>query len=726
VGALARLVEHSLVEVREDGGETRYRLLETVRQFGAALLADTPDERATRVRHARWIARVAASAEPHLFSPARGRTVRRLQRDVDDIRAALAWTTRRVDGRPVGEPMTAVRIAGALGWFWFSGVPWEEARTLLAATLAAADAEGIADADRPLADRVALGTFFYPYVGQHYFASDTAGILALVPRELAVWDAVDAAGAADPAALSPAERLAAARGRALAYQLQALALAMHGDAGRAHSAMARSLATAEAAGDAWLVAVLTMRRALVHLVLGDPAAAAASYGAAIPLLHALGERWFLSLTYEGMAAGALLTGDLAAGVRDGRRSVQVLRAERDEWFASRSLDTLAALLAAADARRDDALALTAVRLLGAAEALRRRCGALPFGPDRERQARVVAALRARLDPDAYAAAHAAGASMTLDDVFAFVDDDAPFTAATVAGAADASHHASRREATRGDATGHAMRDGDTREVTRAATRPRMLRLDAFGPFALVTDGVSWPAEALPLGKTRELLLWLLLHERGTKEEIAMDLWPDASSAQVRSSFHVTLHHLRRQLGDPAWIAHDRGGYRLARRPDPALILDADVDAVLDAAARLRASGRAPDGAGDADARDTALAMARGALERRRGVLAEGMTAAWLAAHRARVQGAWADAMEALAARLAAAGRADEAHDVCERLVACEPLRESAHRQLMAALAARGETARALAHYRQVERLLDGALGARPSRETQRLAAQLAE
>ena len=80
-----------------------------------------------------------------------------------------------------------------------------------------------------------------------------------------------------------------------------------------------------------------------------------------------------------------------------------------------------------------------------------------------------------------------------------------------------------------------------------------------------------------LGKVRELLLFLLLHERVTKEEIGLALWPDSSSAQVRNAFHVTLHHLRRQLGPERWIVFDRNSYRLDRAPSPDVALDADVD-----------------------------------------------------------------------------------------------------------------------------------------------------
>ena len=55
-------------------------------------------------------------------------------------------------------------------------------------------------------------------------------------------------------------------------------------------------------------------------------------------------------------------------------------------------------------------------------------------------------------------------------------------------------------------------------------------------------------------RPRELLLFLLLHPEGaSKEQVGVALWPDASASQLRNSFHVTLHRLRKVLGDPSLV-----------------------------------------------------------------------------------------------------------------------------------------------------------------------------
>jgi DNA-binding SARP family transcriptional activator len=124
--------------------------------------------------------------------------------------------------------------------------------------------------------------------------------------------------------------------------------------------------------------------------------------------------------------------------------------------------------------------------------------------------------------------------------------------------------------------------------------------------------------------------------------------------------------------------------------------------------------------------DPVMDAARATLVHRRGDLAAHVAAGdWITPHRARVHGAWADGVEALAALCAAAERHDEVRALCERLVAYEPLRESAHRRLMWALGALGRRADALAHYAALLRRLQREVGAHPSPRTQALGARLA-
>lgn len=690
LAALGRLVEHSLIEVREGDGEASYRLLETVRQYGSAQLQALPEARAVRARHAQWVAQMVERAEPLTFGATRGATVTRLRRSVEEIRAALHWSTGSA-----GDPIVAIRIAGALGWFWISAHPWDDARALLRATLAAADAQGVADADRPLEERVALGRMMYPMLGLAYFAGDTDAMLAIAAREQALWDSVDAAPA-----LTAAQRLSADRGRALCHQLTGLAHAMRGEARDSRMQMDRCIAVAERSGDRWLLAVMTMRRALALHLLGDLAAAQADYEAAVPALRAMGEHWFLSLALEGMAINALARGDLSAAGAYARESVIVLRPEPDAWFVSRSLDAIAVILLAitpGEGAPADQRAEAAARLMGAAEALRRRCGAGIIGPDVQRHAATVERLRLRMGAEAYAAAFATGLTLTLADTFALMDRDP-----VVAALANDPQTPARSPA-----------------VVVPGT-PRTLVLNVLGVVSMHDSGATVAAEALPSGKGLELLLFLLLHRGATRDEVGVALWPDASAAQVRNVFHVTMHHLRRALGPTRWITFERNVYRFDRTPEPGWVLDLDVDAVLDASARLRALLRAP-------RPDVPLVLApfRAALDRNRGPLAQGFVREdWIVPHQDRVRTAWADGMDALAQLAVGQGGYGEAASALEALLAQEPLRESAHRLYLETLIARGEPARALAHYEALTAVLRREVGARPAPETRAIAERL--
>ena len=98
---LARLVDKSLVQAEaERGGEARYRLLETVRQYAAERLAEAGEAAAARDRHAAWCLALAERAEPALRGPASRRAwLARLEAEHDNLRAALAWC---LDARPGG------------------------------------------------------------------------------------------------------------------------------------------------------------------------------------------------------------------------------------------------------------------------------------------------------------------------------------------------------------------------------------------------------------------------------------------------------------------------------------------------------------------------------------------------------------------------------------------------------------------------------------------------
>jgi predicted ATPase/DNA-binding CsgD family transcriptional regulator/class 3 adenylate cyclase len=124
--ALARLVDKSLVVMDEHGGEARYRLLETIRQFAADRLAEAGESDAARDRHLDHYLAFAETASPLMVSAEADLWLARGEQEHDDLRAALDWALSRPrtgpggpDGAGGDDPERGRRLAAALFWLWY-------------------------------------------------------------------------------------------------------------------------------------------------------------------------------------------------------------------------------------------------------------------------------------------------------------------------------------------------------------------------------------------------------------------------------------------------------------------------------------------------------------------------------------------------------------------------------------------------------------------------------
>jgi predicted ATPase/DNA-binding CsgD family transcriptional regulator/transcriptional regulator with XRE-family HTH domain len=124
---LTRLVDKSMVLV-EDGasGVERYRLLETLRQYGEERLAESGEADAIRDRHFAYYLELVKTAHTEVAVPRRRDSwLQRLDDDNDNLRTALTWGSER-DSR------AALRLAVDLSWYWWlrrrylEGVGWQE------------------------------------------------------------------------------------------------------------------------------------------------------------------------------------------------------------------------------------------------------------------------------------------------------------------------------------------------------------------------------------------------------------------------------------------------------------------------------------------------------------------------------------------------------------------------------------------------------------------------
>ncbi len=109
---VASLVDKSLLAAKEQtGGETRFRLLEVVREYALESLETSGEAEAMRRRHADYFLALGEASEPHLQGAESAEWLNRLEEEHDNLRAALAYLLER-------DAIMAARLAAAIRSYW--------------------------------------------------------------------------------------------------------------------------------------------------------------------------------------------------------------------------------------------------------------------------------------------------------------------------------------------------------------------------------------------------------------------------------------------------------------------------------------------------------------------------------------------------------------------------------------------------------------------------------
>src|SRR6202011_1972200 len=103
---------------------------ETLRAYGLDALRAAHEEPVVQLRHAQWFLAEAEEAEPNVHGPRTALWLARLEKEHDDLRAALRWF---VDD---GAATTSHRLGGALAEFWYARGYLGEGRAWLGTILA--------------------------------------------------------------------------------------------------------------------------------------------------------------------------------------------------------------------------------------------------------------------------------------------------------------------------------------------------------------------------------------------------------------------------------------------------------------------------------------------------------------------------------------------------------------------------------------------------------------
>lgn len=647
---LASLAAKSLIAMQEDEGVARYRLLEMIREFAAERLAESSDAAELGARHARHF-RDRLAAQDDAMILARPAVLHETDVEHGNIVAALSWaaTQRRADD--IGLPLVR-----SLLWYWYHRQRWREGFAASETMLAAAQAPSAALRAAALHG---LGLF---------------GLHQMHPKS-DEW-------------LAEAERLWAESGdeRWLAFSLlvRVVAASIRGDVDAAERHATRMLALAERQPDPW-DAALAKAHAMVPVLnwRGEWSRSLQLLDEAIAAFRARDYPTGVSYALDAQAFVALQLGDLD---RAADLAVQSLRNEWDRenrWLAGRNLRILATVAERRGELRHAAL------LFSITEVWYAQVGASSLAGDRKSVNDLPERLATRLSADEWTEVRREAAVYTCADAMTLA-----MRGAKVA-----------ERAVTQDVAAHAT-------VTEASDASHRLEVRALGRLVVLRDGIPLEEDAWPYAKPRELLLYLLAHPEGrTRDQIGLDFWPDASPAQVKNNFHVTLHHLRKTLGDGQWVRFAKGRYRVEGE---ALRFDVEEfrQVVSDALRRLR---RSPD---DADA----VARLEGAIALYAGPFGDQAELGdWHVAVRDEVARLYDRVLLALGEAASVEGRHADAAGWFRRLLATDAVHEEAQRLLMLSLARDGRRADALRSFASFGETLDRELQARPSAQLLRLA-----
>jgi len=391
---LATLVDQSLVRSADDDGP-RFAMFETIREFAAEMLEAAGAAATIRDRHARVFLELAQRAAPHLQGADQRAWLDRLERDHDNLRAALARAATRPD------PELAVALAFALWRFRQQRGYLVEARRELDA-LAARDWDLAPTTRARLAE--ALG-------GVAYWQADIAVAERWYDEALSIWRT----RAADGETESRRELANALYNRAFVTVAAAMWLVggKPGERPGARAMLDEALAIYEELGDSAGQGNVLWGRGGFELYGESPADAEPWFRRALELHRAAGHRTMEAWSLH-MLSMTLIVQRRVAEARDAaRHAVARFRDASDLAGVNLALDALAAVaVGEGDAAR-------AGRLWGAARHLQRTSGAelatwdealldtLPFSP------------RRALDSDDLERLAAEGAALPLTDAIAY-------------------------------------------------------------------------------------------------------------------------------------------------------------------------------------------------------------------------------------------------------------------------------------------------------------------
>jgi predicted ATPase/class 3 adenylate cyclase len=420
LGGVESLLAKSLLGQTEVEGEMRFVLLETIHEYARERLEVSREAEAVHRAHATYFLALAEEAETRLKAPRHTAWLERLEREHDNLRAALRWA------REGGEAELGLRLAGALWLFWYKHGHLSEGRAWLEDLLARAELGEKVVQPAVRARALLWASTFATEQGDYGRAAALYEESEALCRELGdTWGLAwslnvrgeiarrqgDYTGALTLHEKSAALfRLLDERwGIAMVLNNLGAMARDQGDNVRAAALYEESLAMAREIGDTWSIAMILGNLGEVACDQGDYERAVALCDESLSLFRDLGEERGMAhaLTYLGVVARE--RGDDERALALYKESLTLWRHVGEQSGIAMCLEGLAGAACAL------AYAVHAARLLGAAAALRERIGAPVPPADQPDYERTVMGVRSTLG-HAFLPVWEVGQALPLDQV----------------------------------------------------------------------------------------------------------------------------------------------------------------------------------------------------------------------------------------------------------------------------------------------------------------------
>ena len=415
------LVDKSLVVSGAEEGGFRYGMLEPIRQYARERLEESGEAQAMERTHAEYFLALAEEAEPRLWESGDKAWFGRLEREHDNIRAALSWTLE------YGEAELALRLSGALRWFWRArgyhgeGRRWlelalsEEGRTSAEARAKALDGVGWLASEQRDIDRVQAAA------EEGLELSEEAGIGGVILADFknllgeAAWLRGDYERAAELFEESLGLHREARNNRGVVWSVCSLAVVSgeRGDYERAKELYEEGIALSRKMGGALPLGDLLISAGYVYLLEGDHERATALNEEAAELYRKRGSRGGLRYALDNLGWAALVREDHERARALHEESLVLCKEIGDKFIGSASLEGLACSAASrGEAQR-------AARLFGVAQALREAVGYHQMPRERALGEPYLDAARSRLSEAEWEVEFAEGRNMGLEEAIEY-------------------------------------------------------------------------------------------------------------------------------------------------------------------------------------------------------------------------------------------------------------------------------------------------------------------